>query len=81
LACFEGLLRIFWGPFEPKDEPEGRPGGPGELKTTRGVPLVFLPLPGPVLLALLLALPLDPPGLNEVEPIAKALGIASFWRI
>ena len=29
-----------------REEPEGRPVGPGDLKTAMGVPLALLPLPG-----------------------------------
>ena len=32
---------------EPREEPEGGPGGPGDLETARGVTLTFLRRPGP----------------------------------
>ena len=39
---------VSWIVREPREEPEGRPGGPGELKTARGgSPLALLSLPGP----------------------------------
>jgi hypothetical protein len=33
-------LRDFW---DPREEPEGRPRGSGDLKTAGGVPLLYLP--------------------------------------
>ena len=30
-----------------QEEPEGRPGGPGDLEKARGAPLALVPLPGP----------------------------------
>ena len=32
--------------FQGREEPEGRPGGPGDLKSPGGTPLALLLLPG-----------------------------------
>ena len=38
---------LIWSSKEPREDPEGRPGAPVELKTVGGIPLALLLLRGP----------------------------------
>ena len=43
----KGISQISREPNKPEGNPEGKPGGPRDLKTAGGRPLALLPLPGP----------------------------------